>query len=92
MPDYLMGEFNGGCTTADGCREQPLLAAILQEANAPDNPRRRSTNALTTTDSGAAVGLMRLLGRPACECTHAYSAGVPCSRFAHERCSSASVE
>ena len=33
MPDYLMGEFNGGCTAADGCREQPLLAAILQEAN-----------------------------------------------------------
>ena len=33
MPDYLMGEFNGGCTTADGCRERPLLAAILQEAN-----------------------------------------------------------
>ena len=34
MPDYLMREFNGGCTTADGCRLQPLLAAILAEANA----------------------------------------------------------
>ena len=33
MPDYLMGEFNGGCTAADGCRERLLLAAILQEAN-----------------------------------------------------------
>ena len=33
MPDYLMGEFNGGCTAADGRRERPLLAAILQEAN-----------------------------------------------------------
>jgi hypothetical protein len=22
--DYLMGEFNGGCTAADGCREQAL--------------------------------------------------------------------
>jgi hypothetical protein len=29
--DYLMGEFSGGCTAADGCREQPLLAVILQE-------------------------------------------------------------
>jgi len=28
-----MGEFNGGCTAADGCREQPLLAVILQEGN-----------------------------------------------------------
>ena len=36
MPDYLMDEFNGGCTAADGCRERPLLAAILQEANAQD--------------------------------------------------------
>ena len=26
-----MGEFSGGCTAADGCREQPLLAVILQE-------------------------------------------------------------
>ena len=34
MPDYLMDEFNGGCTTADGRWEQPLLAAVLQEANA----------------------------------------------------------
>ena len=32
MPDYLMGEFNGGCTTADGCREQPLLAASAAAA------------------------------------------------------------
>jgi hypothetical protein len=31
--DYLMGEFNGGCTAADGCREQSLLAVILQEIN-----------------------------------------------------------
>ncbi len=34
MPDTLRGEFNSGCTTADGRREQPLLAVILQEANA----------------------------------------------------------
>ena len=40
MPDYLMGEFNGGCTTADGRREEPLLAAILQEANGRRHPRR----------------------------------------------------
>ena len=33
MPDYLMGQFNGGCPAADGCGERPLLAAILQEAN-----------------------------------------------------------
>jgi hypothetical protein len=33
MPDSLMGEFNGDCTAADGCREQPLLAVILQEGN-----------------------------------------------------------
>jgi hypothetical protein len=32
--DYLMGEFNGGCTAAEGCREEPLLAVILQEGNA----------------------------------------------------------
>lgn len=32
MPNYLIGEFNGGCTASDGCREQPLLAATLQEA------------------------------------------------------------
>jgi hypothetical protein len=31
--DYLMGEFNGGCSAADGCWEQPLLAVILQEGN-----------------------------------------------------------
>jgi len=31
--NYLMGEFNGGCTAADGCREQPPLAVILQEGN-----------------------------------------------------------
>ena len=31
MPDYLMGEFNGGCTIARWLREQPLLAVILQE-------------------------------------------------------------
>ena len=33
MPDDLMGKFNVGRTTADGCREQPLLSAILHEAN-----------------------------------------------------------
>ena len=32
-----MGEFNGGCTAADGCREQPLVAVILQEGNARHN-------------------------------------------------------
>jgi len=37
---YLMGEFNGGCTPADGCREQQLLAVILQEGNAPVQRRR----------------------------------------------------
>ena len=31
--NYLVGEFNGSCTTADGCRDQPPLAAILQEGN-----------------------------------------------------------
>jgi len=25
------GEFNGGCTAANGCREQSLLAVILRE-------------------------------------------------------------
>jgi hypothetical protein len=39
MPDTLRGEFNGGCTTANGRREKPLLAAILQEANALGKPR-----------------------------------------------------
>jgi len=34
MPDSLMCEFNGGYA-ADGCREQPLLAVILQEGNDP---------------------------------------------------------
>jgi len=29
-----MGEFNGGCAAADGLSRQPLLAAVLQEANA----------------------------------------------------------
>jgi len=29
----MIGEFNGGCT-ADGCREQPLLAVIVQELTA----------------------------------------------------------
>jgi hypothetical protein len=33
--DYLMGKFNGGRTAADGCRDQPLLAVILQEGNDP---------------------------------------------------------
>ena len=33
MPDSLMCEFNGGYA-ADGCREQPLIAVILQEGNA----------------------------------------------------------
>ena len=28
-----MGEFYGGCTAADGCWEQPFLAAILQKGN-----------------------------------------------------------
>jgi hypothetical protein len=26
--DSLMGEFTGSCTTADGCRAQPLLSVI----------------------------------------------------------------
>ena len=33
MRDYLMGQFNGGCTARRWLWEQPLLAAILQEAN-----------------------------------------------------------
>jgi hypothetical protein len=36
----LMGQFNGGCTAADGCREHPLSAAILQEGNVSAQRRR----------------------------------------------------
>jgi len=42
--DYLLGEFNGGCTTADGRREQSLMAAVLQEANAPAQGRGPNRN------------------------------------------------
>ncbi len=28
-----MGEFNGGCAAANGCREQPPLTVILKEGN-----------------------------------------------------------
>ena len=62
MPDYLMGEFNGGCTTADGCREQPLLAAILQEANArAQPPPSRSATPIIIYDRGTS--------RPAVGCS-----------------------
>lgn len=43
--DYLMGEFNGGCTAADGCREQPLIAVILQEGNGYRAQRRPTSEA-----------------------------------------------
>jgi hypothetical protein len=33
--DYLMGEFNGPFAASGGCRERPLLAAILQGSEVP---------------------------------------------------------
>ncbi len=39
--DYLMGEFHGGRTTADGCREWPFLAAIVQELKPQASAARR---------------------------------------------------
>ena len=52
----MLGEFNGGCTAADGFREQPLLAAILQEANVANEPRAISNH--------RRVGSIRGLGSP----------------------------
>ena len=54
--DDLMGEFNGGRTAADGCREQQLLVVILQEANAPLHPRRAPIETIARLSSLRARG------------------------------------
>ena len=67
----LMGELNGGCTAADGGREQPLFAVVLQERDdSGDNPCRhhnvpyeRDGNSLKTFQRRRG-GVHRLVSQP----------------------------
>jgi hypothetical protein len=58
-PRYLLVTALNRCTAADGCREQPLLALILQEGNAQHQRRRDSAvRCIALLDAA--------LGRPGC--------------------------